>query len=204
MKKTIILTSVLFAWAMSLSAQITREQATAIVLDYLHDKEIQPYSLCVSVDAPNEEGIVLTTYGGETIKAKYACWVYYTEKLYMSGPYPRRYLFVKEDNGNLLEVIVNDLSRPGDPAAWEELKAPTGLTNPKENTQSLYPNPVDDWLIIPCKGENVRVEILDLKGTRLFSGTLLDKDACRLNVSFLSAGIYVVNVSGEMYKMIKK
>ena len=76
----------------------------------------------------------------------------------------------------------------------------SGLTEPKENSQSLYPNPVDDWLTIPCDGKSVRVEIYDLKGTRLFSGTFSDKDSHQLNVSFLNTGVYMVDISGKKYK----
>ena len=78
----------------------------------------------------------------------------------------------------------------------------TGFTEQKYNNKQLYPNPVDDWLTLPCTGESTRVEIYDLKGTRLFSGLLSEK--CELNVSFLNAGVYMVNVSGETYKLIKK
>ena len=84
------------------------------------------------------------------------------------------------------------------------MEVPSGLDDLKEDTYKfLYPNPVDDWLTLPCKGENTRVEIYDLKGTRLFSGSLSGNDACQLNVSFLSAGIYMVNVDGKTYKIIK-
>jgi len=83
-------------------------------------------------------------------------------------------------------------------------KYETNIVEPKANNKLLYPNPVGDWLTIPCNGENTRVEIYDLKGTRLLNKTLSGKDVCQLNVSFLSAGVYMVNVGGKMYKIIKK
>ena len=203
--KTKILLSILalFACAATLSA-ITREQADEIVLEYLKDKETQHCILRVNVNTPNEEGIAVTTYGGEIFKAKYACWAYLIDKPHMSGPYLRRYLFVKEDNGSLLEVIVSDLFLPGNPDSWEIVKTLAGVVEPKANNKLLYPNPVGDWLTIPCNGENTRVEIYDLKGTRLLNKTLSGKDACQLNVSFLSAGVYMVNVEGKVYKIVKK
>jgi hypothetical protein len=58
-------------------------------------------------------------------------------------------------------------------------------------------------LTVPCNGD-ARVEIYDLKGTRLFSGLVSGKGACQLDVSFLNTGVYMVNVAGEVYKVIKK
>jgi len=110
---------------------------------------------------------------------------------------------VKEDNGSLLEVFTND-DDPQDVRSWKAVEVPQGIVEPKANNKLLYPNPVGDWLTIPCNGENTRVEIYDLKGTRLLTSPLSGKDACQLNVSFLSAGVYMVNVGGKMYKIVKK
>jgi len=197
---------VLFACATSLSAQITREEADKIAINYAKSvMEQSSFLLFVNDNTSNEDGFSITTANGEKIKAKYACWVYYLHNINewaVVAPAQRQYLFVKEDNGSLLEIIVNDLTPNLN--SWTKIDLPTGIVVPKENTQSLYPNPVDDWLTIPCNGANARVEIYDLKGSRLFSETLSDKDACRLNVSFLSAGVYIVNVEGKTYKMVKK
>ena len=213
MKKTIILMSVLLAWATSLPAQITREQADEIVINYLNS-EVGPLSsflLYVNADTPNEGGFSVTTSNGETVKAKYACWVYCEERILL-GPFPAlmppppplyRYLFVKEDNGSLLEIISKNDLGPADLNTWTVVNVPSGIVAPKENNKSLYPNPVNDLLTLPCNGESTRVEIYDLKGTRLFAGTLSGEDACRLDVSFLSAGVYMVKVGGEKYKIIK-
>ena len=209
MKKMIIVVSVLFACATSLPAQITREQADAIVLEHLKSEIAPFFSVFVNVNTPSVDGFVITTSMEETVKAKYACWVYLAVPLpgmLLGGtavpPNLYRCLFVKEDNGSLLEINAMNNSVPDDLTDWEVVNA-FGLVVPKENNKSLYPNPVDDWLTIPCKGENTAVEIYDLKGSRLFSKELSDKDVCRLNVSFLSAGFYMVNVAGETYKMIK-
>ena len=202
MKKFLISILVLTIWTASLLAQITREQADAIVLNHVQSEVTQPYCLYGSIHTPNEEGIVLTTYREETFKAKYACWIYFLdENPNVNGPAQRRYLFVKEDTGNLLEVITSNDFCP-DLDLWTVVSAFTGLGDWKENNSKLlYPNPVDDWLTIPCTSS--RVEIYDLKGTRLFSGWLSEKDTCRLDVSFLSAGVYLVSVSGETYKIVK-
>ncbi|MCL1851379.1 MAG: hypothetical protein FWF70_08280 [Bacteroidetes bacterium] len=63
--------------AASLHAQITKEQANAIVLQYLQNEVTPPYVLYVSTHVPSEADLVLTTHNEETIKVKYACWAYY-------------------------------------------------------------------------------------------------------------------------------
>ena len=200
MKKIIILMPMLLVWATSLSAQTTREQADAIVLDYLTNEVTQPCLLYVNLSTPSGEGIILTTSNEETIKAKYACWLYYLNE---SEAAQSRYLFVKEDNGSLLEIIASNDLGPSDLSLWKVVEMTTGITERESSAQLLYPNPVDDWLTLPCNGDYARVEIYDVKGTRLFSGLLSGEDACRLNVSFLSAGGYVVKVEGERFKIIK-
>ena len=197
MKKFFIPILILVAWATLLPAQVTQEEANAIVQNYIESEAIQPAGAFYA-DATGG-GISITTSNGEKINAKYACWAYYLNE---NEPAQRRYLFIKEDGGSLLEVIAsNDVSELND--SWAVMDMPTGLAADEGNVKQLYPNPVGDILTLPC-GENIRVEIYDLKGTRLFSGLLSGKDICQLNVSFLNTGVYMVNVSGEMYKMIKK
>jgi len=194
MKKIFIPMLALTVWATSLSA-ITREEADVIVQNYVQSEAAG--KLHANLNAPNGEGIAITTSNGETFKAKYACWTYCLDENESSL---RRYLFVKEEGGSLLEVIAsNDQSELDN--SWVAI--PTGLIDTKGNIKSLYPNPVGDLLTLPCNGANARVEIYDLKGTRLFAGWLSGEEPCQLNVSFLSAGVYMVNVSGETYKIIK-
>ncbi|MDR2407213.1 MAG: T9SS type A sorting domain-containing protein, partial [Bacteroidales bacterium] len=115
--------------------------------------------------------------------------------------------FVKEDNGSLLEVIASNDLGSGDLTQWKEVET-TGLVDREiNNIKPLYPNPVNDLLTIPCTGNHIRVEIHDLKGSRLFSGLLSDKETCQLDVSFLNAGMYLLSVYGGtkvVYKIIKK
>ena len=211
MKKIFILMLILIAWAASLSAQTTREQADAIVLNYLKTEAGYPYNVFVNVNTPNEEGFVITTSNEETVRAKYACWVYLAISIppvLLHGtvvpPHAYRCLFVKEDNGSLLEINAMNNSIP-DLTDWEGVNALSGIVESKENNITLlYPNPVGNLLTIPCNGDQARVEIYDLKGTCLFSELLSGEDACQLNVSFLNTGVYMVNISGETYRIIKK
>jgi len=190
-----------------LTAQTTQEQANAIVLNYIKNEATQPCLLYVNVNAPSKEGISITTSNGETVRAKYACWVYYlNESSGSDDPARRRYLFVQEESGNLLEIIANNDLGPGDLSCWKPVNIPFGIVEKEVTNITPYPNPVDDWLTLPCSEGRTRVEIHDLKGTRLFSGLVLDDAGCRLNVSFLSAGVYMVSVFGEtrnVFKIIK-
>ncbi len=211
MKAKIILSMLmLFACAAIVSAQkITREQADKIAINYLKSEMGPEFLLYVNDNTPNDEGFVVITSKEETIKAKYACWVYVGYQVYAyptMGPPPPlslSYLFVKEDNGNLLKVVTSNDAIPG-PSSWTAVKIPQGIVETKEDNNFLYPNPVDDWLTVPCNVENVRVEIYDLKGVRLFSEMLSGDNSCRLNVSFLDAGTYLVSVGGETYRIIKR
>jgi hypothetical protein len=203
MRKILILVLAFVALATSLSAQTTRKQADSIVKEYLQNEMITYSSLYVHVNVPSEEGIEITTSNEETFKAKYACWAYYLDESELSQ---RRYFFVKENNGSLLEVIAkNDLGT--DDTQWEEAGT-TGLVDGKiNNLKPLYPNPVDDLLTIPYTGNHIRVEIYDLKGCRLYSEMLSDKETYQLEVSFLKTGMYLLTVYGEttvVYKIIKK
>ena len=200
MKKIFIPMLVLIAWTTSLFA-ITQEEANTIVQNYVQSEVTPPIgTLYANLNTPNGEGITITTSNGETVKAKYACWAYYINE---SDASQRRYLFVKEEGGSLLEVIAsNDLSELD--ASWMAMNTSIGSVAGEGNSgKLLYPNPVGDLLTIPCNGDQARVEIYDLKGIRLFSGMISREDACQLNVLFLSAGVYMVDVSGETYKLIK-
>jgi len=207
MKKIFMLMPVLIAWTVSLSAQnITREQADAIVLDYLKSEEVrEPYLLYVNTNTPSNTDIVITTLRAETFKTKYASWAYFVNEWYdINGPYFRRYLFINELNGSVLEVKTSSDFGPSDFAAWKDVNISTGLAEQQENNNIFfYPNPVDNFLIFPCTEKNARVEIYDLKGTCLFSEMISGENLCQLNVSFLNTGVYMVNISGKTYKIIK-
>ena len=199
MKKIIILTTIFVAWSTTLLvANITQKRANDIVLTYAQSEAPQFIALYANLDEPGEEGIVITTSEKESFTAKYACWAYCLEETAQ-----RRYLFIKKDGGSLLEVIASNDESELDGDSWAAVEESTNLIESKSSVKLLYPNPVGDLLTLPC-GANARVEIYDLKGTRLFSGLLSGEDTCQLNVSFLNTGVYMVNVSGEMYKIIKK
>jgi len=117
MKKTIISILVLVIWTTSLYAQqITRGQADTIVKEYLQNKNAMYSILYVNTNEPKEEGITIKTFNEEIFRAKYACWAYYLNESEFSRC---RYLFVKENNGNLLEVIANNDLGQEDTTQWK-------------------------------------------------------------------------------------
>jgi len=129
MKRYIIIMSFLIAWAASLTAaNITQEQAYNIVRNYVPAGS----TLYVNVNAPNPGGIVITTSEGEIINVEYACWVYCLNE---SDPVQRRYFFVKEEDGSLVEVIAsNDISALGN--SWMEANPCTDAVIPLNVTVS--------------------------------------------------------------------
>jgi hypothetical protein len=201
MKKITVSILISVALATSLSAQITRTRADTIVREYLQNEMITYDLLYVHANAPNEEGITITTSNEEIFTAKYACWTYFVDE---NNPVQRRYLFVKENNANLLEVITNNDLGTGDLNQWIPVETTGILEQAKDNISLLYPNPVDDWLTIPCTKTQTRVEIHDLKGSCLFSGLVTKQETCQLNVSFLTAGVYTVSIYDNKIKNVFK
>ena len=102
MNKKSILTSMLLIAATSLFAgNITQKQADDIVLNYVKSEALKPAALYNYGKTPDGEGVGIKTSNDEEFRAKYACWAYCLEE---SEPAQRRYLFVKEEGGSLLEA----------------------------------------------------------------------------------------------------
>ena len=202
MKKFTLFIFILFFCATSLHAQITQEQAHAIVLQHIQAEVTPPYVLYVYALAPNEEDMIITTHHEETIKVKYACWAYYlNEHPDVNGLCQHRYLFVKENDGNLLEVITsNDLS----PNLTQWTLVPLNVIDgDKNNFVLLYPNPTTGELRIEngeLKIENV--EIFDVYGRKIFNFQLSTFNS--MDISKLQVGIYFVKIFTENGMVIQK
>jgi hypothetical protein len=155
MKRICISLLVLLISATSLFAQIAQKQADSIVKEYLQNEMVEYDLLYVHRDTPSGDGITITTSNEEIFTAKYPCWAYYVDENELSQ---RRYLFVKEDNGNLLEVIAsNDIAF--DETYWKPVET-TAIIDRKEKTISLlYPNPTTGQLTI----ENGELTIEDIE-----------------------------------------
>jgi len=194
----------MFVACISLQAQTTQEQADAIVLTHIQSVVTQPYTLYFNTNSPSENGIEITTMNAETVKMQYLCYAYCLVELPAENEPARcRYLFVKVNNANLLELIT-DGSNPNNPEQW---KLMLGVADVMERTVLPYPNPVNDWITIPATGVRTFIEIYDIKGICVLSETLSEQNEYQLNISFLNAGIYMLKVYDETnnfnYKIIK-
>jgi len=82
----------------TLSAQITREQANNIVINHLSDVAIL-YNIYTQEYL--QTGFEIATSNGEILTLDYSCWIFYID---FSGDINNKYLIVKRNNGNLLEI----------------------------------------------------------------------------------------------------
>jgi len=206
MIKFLTLISVSFACTVTpLFAQITREQANAIVLEYIQEIAL-PYTLYVHTNAPKED-IVLTTFSEEVIKIKYACWAYYlNENPGTSEPARQRYFFVKENNGNLLEIITNNDLAPEDLLTqWIDVDSLMGINEQERNDMvRLYPNPTNGKLRITNYELRIdRIEVFDVYGKKLLLMSPLSKEAT-INIAHLPAGVYFIRIKTETGVVTKK
>ena len=152
MKKITLPILLVFFCATSLQAQITQEQANTIVFQYLQAELTQPYLLYVYYHEPSADEILLTTYNEEVIKVKYPCWAYYlNENSEISEPCQHRYLFVKANDGNLLEVITsNDLGQT-DLTEWTLIE----IANPDISNATLSTLSVSEGELEPAFSSNI-------------------------------------------------
>jgi hypothetical protein len=195
MRKVIILILVLTALATSLLAQVTRKQADSIVREYLQNEMITYNLLYVHVNEPNEEGITITTFNEEIFTAKYACWAYYVNE---SEPVQRRYLFIKEDDGNLLEVIANNDLGFGNLNQWMLVETNGVAEKAKDNIKLLYPNPTNGQLTIE-NGELTieNVVFFDLMSRRQQITIQKQCGEITIDISHLPTGVYLVKITTE-------
>jgi hypothetical protein len=196
MKKVTFSFFILFFCTISIQAQITQEQANTIVLQYLQNEVSPPYVLYVSTHAPSEESLVFTTHNEETIKVKYACWAYYlNEHPSIKEPCQHRYLFVKENNGNLLEIVASNDITP-DLTEWT-LVPLSVIDGDRNNSITLYPNPTTGELRITNYELRITgIEVFDVYGKYHSSlVTRHETDETVIDISSLQAGIYFVKIT---------
>lgn len=76
----------------------------------------------------------------------------------------------------------------------------TAVENQTTQTLDIYPNPAHDYInICSTDGASLRVEILDFSGKILLKAT----DKTTIDVSNLKHGIYIVNINGKLFKLVK-
>ncbi|WP_143885500.1 endonuclease [Chryseobacterium binzhouense] len=80
------------------------------------------------------------------------------------------------------------------------------ILSAQSNEWKIYPNPVDDGIFV--KGKNVEkialAQILDLSGRIIVSETNPFKNKNSISVKKLSKGVFLLNLDGKVYQLIKK
>ncbi len=72
---------------------------------------------------------------------------------------------------------------------------------------SIYPNPTTDFLNINLSqftDENIEIKIIDFLGKNIFSEKIYNEKLKTINVSNYPKGIYMVSISGNKDKIVKK
>jgi len=188
-----------------LQAQITQEQANTIVLQYIQNEIAPPYLLYGNINTPSEEGMVITTLSEEIVRVKYACWAYYlNEDPETTVPSQHRYLFVKEDNGSLLEIITtNDLGLT-DLSEWE-IVSPLSVIEREKGSLTVYPNPTTGELRITSDELRIEnVEVFDIYGRKLIEQKAEGRKQKALDISELQPGVYFIKIQTDNEITTKK
>jgi len=114
MKKPIFLLFLPLLSLFSLSAQVTQEQADSIVIQRLNNN-LNVSLVYAKEDVQQEFEITTTT--GEILEFDYPCWVYYVK---FTDETNGKYMIVKENTGNVLEVNTKNDAGPDD---WEDWRS---------------------------------------------------------------------------------
>ena len=205
MKKNFVFIVILVALATSVSAQITRMQANIIVKEYLQNETVQYNLLYVHANVPSIEGITITTSNEEIFSAKYACWAYYLDE---NEPIQRRYFFVKEDNGNLLEVIASNDDGSADINQWLLVETVNLSEREENNIKLIYPNPTSGKLKIESGKLKIEdVAVFDLMGRKQKAEGRKQNTEMLIDISHFPAGVYLLKIQTETgittHKIIK-
>jgi hypothetical protein len=208
MKQKVCLIVILVAYAAVLSAQITREEADAVVWEHLQNECLQHGALYANLNLPSAEGIAITTSNDETFEAKYACWAYYLD---ISEQSQCRYFFVKADIGVLLEVIAYKDAGQSDLTQWEAVEN-VGIVGARHALPlRVYPNPVNSELRI-TNYEGGEIQIFSITGQNVGAypcGRPVEtgagaSPARTIDISHLATGVYFLKIENKVYKIIKK
>jgi len=166
MKKILLLITLPFVFILTLTAQITIEQADEIVIIYMKD-EIKPHNIFAKEEV-QIDGFTVVTSTGEELELDYSCFVYYVK---YNKETNGKYLAVKANNGNILEVNTKKDGGPDDLDSWRDLECEKGLfyyyRDEKFFIDSLLLN---DWLIIGFKKQTEVEKLINyINQTDLFN-----------------------------------
>jgi hypothetical protein len=112
MKKILFSLAVPLVFMATLSAQITQEQADKIIIERLnHDTS----DFIIYAKEEVQTNFEITTSIGEMLELNYPCWIYFIKYADKTNG---KYLIVKENNGNLLEMNTKNDEGPVDLSEW--------------------------------------------------------------------------------------
>ncbi len=132
MRKIILLIAAPIIFLTGLPAQTTQKEADNIVFEWMSQNG-SPY--IIYAKAGLQTAMTITTSNNEELELDYPCWVYYVKHWFNPlinyvAPKPPfsngRYLIVKENSGNVLEVKTFDDSGPEDLDTWRLMKPELG------------------------------------------------------------------------------
>jgi len=100
---------------LTLSAQVTQAEADSIIKKRMC-VETKPSTIYAKENV--QTGFEIATTTGEALELDYPCWVYYVNIIDETN---NKYLFVKETNGNLLEINTKNDETPDDLVMWKKI-----------------------------------------------------------------------------------
>jgi hypothetical protein len=210
LRLTLFIIALLFS--LSLSAEITKEQADTVVLEYIQNEVTWSYVLVRNENPPSEDGKTSVTWNNrflhaESLCIEYPCWVYSVYNPTVDDPYTILFLFIGKENGNLLEVKSKQ-AYGADVRNWTVITTKTdineiGDVNKSENVV-ISPNPVSDYLNITSDTGISRIEIYDSSGRIQLAEPVQSDTNYRLNLSSLPRGWYLLKIVDATGKKIKE
>ena len=112
MKKIFLLLAASLICLTTISAQVSQEDADQIVIDRMSN-ETSDFTIYAKDGVQTTFEVI--TASGETLELNYPCWVYYVN---FADETNGKYLIVKENNGNLLEVNAKNDEGPEGVESW--------------------------------------------------------------------------------------
>jgi hypothetical protein len=210
-----ILSGIALLFPVLLPAEVTREQADAIILEYIQDEVTGDYMLLRNDNPPSEDGSISVTWENnslhpESLSIEYPCWVYFIQNPKINGPSTILFLFINREDGSMLEVK-HKQAFGVNMENWTEITKTSETKEVNKNRNvAISPNPVSDYLNITSDTGISRIEIYDSSGQMLLVEPIQNDTNYRLNISSLPKGSYLLNIfdtTGEKdvkgHKLIK-
>jgi hypothetical protein len=110
MKKFLsVLLGIVLLFPLLLSAEVAREQADSIALEYIQSEVTWEHVLLRNDNPPSENGSTSVAWTNsalhpESLSVEYSCWAYCIDAPNVNVPHAILFLFVNREDGSLLEV----------------------------------------------------------------------------------------------------